>query len=193
MGLTDLVRSLALSAALALPAAHCTTNNYYSGDGGSGGGRACGNSPLTGQYLWNVGNCEMGAERPADRDCNLYLASDDDLLQFSYQGLTLMNDRGDHARLLRNFSCDDVCSDSTPEEITRKCNNYQCALERDIGLYVVESGVNLCDEAGHCDITCQGVGLVDNLWVIKNSPWPGTEECRSMELYDRSCFSGGGP
>ena len=33
MGLTDIVRSLAFSAALALPVSNCTTNNYYGSDG----------------------------------------------------------------------------------------------------------------------------------------------------------------
>src|SRR3989344_1329788 len=108
MGLADLVRSLVFSAALAFPSISCVTNNYYGEDGGSSGRRACGNSPLTGKYLWNVGNCESGAERPANTECKLYLTSDDEMLQWGYQGFTVTNSDGEYARLLQHFSCDDV-------------------------------------------------------------------------------------
>lgn len=110
------------------------------GDGGSSEEGPCGNSPLNGKYLWDFGSCQTGSVSPGDpASCTFeYTKATDigvpDLTAariYKYHGNTIRFGVDDYT-LSREFLCSSV-----PPEDQSLCSSFQCAIENDLGFYIL--------------------------------------------------------
>ena|SRR3989338_6523677 len=171
------------------------SSNGEGGNGGSGntGGSAslpsdaCGNSPLNGKYLWNVGNCESGAITPGDPEtCTFqFRAEDDEIFLIHYRGLELGPNK-----LVREIAYsdlmpyeEDVCSHGAAsgdsEDVRAAVDRSNCILSLDSNLFVLV-GQRTC--------------LTNNLDIIMPEPYTNTPSCRShpeiraiADAYEQRC------
>lgn len=176
MSLTQLVRSLFLSTALATaPAAYscggdetskaCVSDTECNGDdricvdgkceygggkddSGSGEDGPCGNSPLNGKYLWDIGSCQGGSISPGDlASCTLEYAMAamgvdgptempnlEGARVYKYFGNTIhfgIEGVNDYT-LSREFSCSSAHPEDQP-----LCSSVQCTFRKDSGFYLL--------------------------------------------------------
>ena len=155
----------------------------------------CGNSPLNGKYLWDVGNCETGAVTGGNpQSCTFEMQGDfNGTVHYEGNKITI----GEHGtyELKNRFSEDELIKGEFPEEgvntLIERClkyNNrqelieaYQCALSLDSGLLISKGTMGIC--------------LIDNLSKIRDDPWPGSQDACQAEEYQKpwytDCFGNG--
>lgn len=132
---------------------------------------ACGASPLVGQHLWQIGNCEVGTVTPATAEscelevCNARDASDcdgDALITFELQGVELSSDDQETIELTREIDCDEITSVS--EET---CALWECMIENDNAVFIGRYAERDAEEQFHDD----------GVWLAIDRQWPGRDEC----------------
>ena len=164
---------------------------------GSDEGDRCGNSPLYGKYLWNVGNCEGGAIDPLGEDCTTIFTGDRaeegmrvKVEVYDSECTYTIDDRKVEFTLARDFPCSEAYVSEIDYNINEmvktpspeRCELYKCALVVDEFLFVGKNE--------------EGVSLYDNLFKIYTSPWSGTSSCREKawnETWKTECFVETGP
>lgn len=171
-----------------------TINNYYDDDDSGNGGDddsegSCGNSPLTGWYLWNVG-CTSGSVEAFTEDCRGLF---DGGREVTFDGLVITMESGT-ITLRRNVSRSDFASrqtcsgdDSPPTEsqlayFEAQIDRTLCYLESNSDLFIGDiSSMRL-------NGICPGY---EGLFILRNSPFPGegSSECTEMRenIIDSQC------
>ena len=138
----------------------------------------CGNSPLYGRYLWEVGGGEVGTLRPLGPDCTLDIGKSKKSFVATVRGTTIAIESKRKAwtifELTRDFDCAraDPKSYRSQEEKQRRCRNYRCALALDRNLYAARNAKG-------------EYRLVDSLFYVTDRPFPGEKVFKRSKLRAR--------
>ncbi len=138
----------------------------------------CGNSPLFGRYLWEVGGGEVGTIRPLGADCTLDIGKSKKSFVATVRGTTIAieSKRGRRAifELTRDFDCAraERRSYRSQEQKQRRCRSYQCALALDPNLYAARNAKG-------------EYRMIDSLFYVTDRPFPGEKVFKSSEIYAR--------
>ncbi|MEW5896914.1 MAG: hypothetical protein AB1668_04435 [Nanoarchaeota archaeon] len=170
----------ALGLAGALAACGDTYYNYGGNSSGSSSGNPqgyCGNSPLYGKYLWQVGECEAGSVKPFDENCKGYWGGDvsEKNKICSYYGMTVT--WADYSMTLtKNISCSGLEENGPNYSNPKKnCLQIYCKVQHGTDIYG-----NLNDDY-HTN---------DSAYWLQSSPWPGRDACGAQimkEEWRNSC------
>jgi hypothetical protein len=136
----------------------------------------CGGSTLVGRQFWNAANCETGTVTRVTNECAVTICdgnprqasecAGDKLFEATIYGDTVtLSDGAETFELLRELDC----ARDFPDDVTG-CEQIRCLLQASDDVYVQRFPNRLADEQF----------ISDGIWVARDKPWPGHEECTAQ-------------
>ncbi len=136
----------------------------------------CGDSPLSGKHLWQVGNCELGTVTPVSTTtCEATLCggnareveecSGDKLFDVTVDGTSLsFGGPMEPMELVRDLDCAALATSNVDADT---CAFWECLIAQSPDVFVARFPERDATEQFH----------PDGLWIALDDAWPGRDQC----------------
>ena len=177
-----------LGLALAMPAQGCGGEAQGDDTARAGG---CGNSSLTGKYVWNMENCETGMVQPFRPDCTgVFVGNSWRETSFTYQGSTLTIDFGQGMKSVdllsfAGYRVSQVASfEICYENYYTSIDELTCGeVEWEWRKQHLSCMVSRLVEGDYMFLALEGEICPQRIFLLSAQPWPAIDTCRESVAY----------